>query len=137
MRPISFTFLAIVLLMCGCVSPPRHVAGDTLANRSPEFLRLTLQAIIAEEQINGPEGETIKVMDTQVLEKPKGFTVDHATNTAFTKWVERWTIQRPNGVVTYRVTYDVRGPEGVDVGVILEDANGQPKIPTINLQLNK
>ena len=133
MRTAIFTSLAFALFICGCASLPGGVPGQSLANRSPRIVRLALNSILEAEAIDGQSGQYISVKNTQVLEKPDGYKLDPQTHTGIAKWVERWTIQRPSGIVTYRVTFDARGPEGLEVSAIQEDSNGQPKIPIMDV----
>ena len=139
MRTPTFTTFVFALLLFGCASLPGHVPGQSLANRVPRFVRLALQSILASEALHGQSGQFISVKNTQVLEGPDKFyhEFDSQTQTGTFKWVERWTIQCPTGIVTYRVTFDARGSEGMVVGAIQEDSNGQPKIPILELDLNK
>jgi hypothetical protein len=135
MRTAIFTSITVALLLCGCAALPGRVPGQSRANASSRIVRLALKTIRASEFINDQGEQYFLVKDTQVLEKPDGYKLDPQTHTGIAKWVERWTIQRPTCIVTYRVTFDARGPEGLVVGAIQENSNGQPKIPIMEIHL--
>lgn len=130
MRTNPFIWLTFALFLCGCASTPDHVPGQSLANRLPRAVHQAMNTIMEDEALGGHSDERISVINTEVLEQSGGYTLDPKTETAIARWVERWTIRRPTGIVTYRVTFDARGPQGFFVDVIVEDPTRKPRTKT-------
>jgi hypothetical protein len=137
--------LLIVMMMglfaVGCASRRDAVVSTMGVSSGPMYRDAELK-VLAEDKYLAPDCRTRKVVGTEIIEQPRvvatprmatpensswpmgGSSVTTSADmprgvTRTSRFVERWTVQRCNRRVTYRVTFEPDG-FGHQIGVVLE-----------------